>query len=145
MSPTRCLKAKVNNNFDGASASSVSWGDYGLQKQFFGGSPGLVVMGDDSCSRVRMFESRRHILDGHDFFTWICCKKCIVCLKWTKINKKRPGLAHLKKQFFRSTIIKKERYNFWSQSFYDLDLRHCLISLVINLLQPFSSFRIIIY
>ena len=29
-----------------------------------GGSPGLVVMGDDSYSRRREFESRRRILDG---------------------------------------------------------------------------------
>ena len=33
-----------------------------------GGSPGLVVMGVDSCSRGRGFESRRHTLDGHDIF-----------------------------------------------------------------------------
>ena len=59
-----------------------------------GGSPGLVVMGDDSCSNGRGFESRRRILDGH-FFTFICCKNCNVCLKRPKINKKRPGLAHL--------------------------------------------------
>ena len=26
---------------------------------------GLLVMGDDSCSRGRGFESRRHVLDGH--------------------------------------------------------------------------------
>ena len=33
-----------------------------------GGSPGLVVMGDDSCSRGCGFESQCHILDGHDIF-----------------------------------------------------------------------------
>ena len=55
-----------------------------------------MVMGDDSCLRGRGFESRCHILDGR-FFTLICCKYCIVCLKKPKINlKKRPGLAHLK-------------------------------------------------
>ena len=30
-----------------------------------GGSPGLVVMGGDSCSKGRVFESRHHILDRH--------------------------------------------------------------------------------
>ena len=30
-----------------------------------GGSPGLVVMGDNSCSRGNGFESWRRILDGH--------------------------------------------------------------------------------
>ena len=38
-----------------------------------GGSPSLVVMGDDSCSKGRGFESQRRILDGH-IFTLICCK-----------------------------------------------------------------------
>ena len=30
-----------------------------------GGSPDLVVMGDDSCSKGCGFKSRRRILDGH--------------------------------------------------------------------------------
>ena len=34
-----------------------------------GGSPDLVVMGGDSCSEGRGFESRHSILDGH-FFTY---------------------------------------------------------------------------
>ena len=38
-----------------------------------GGSPGVEVMGVDSCSEGRGFESQRRILDGH-FFTLICCK-----------------------------------------------------------------------
>ena len=33
-----------------------------------GGSHGLVVMGDDSCSRGRGFESWHRILDVHDIF-----------------------------------------------------------------------------
>ena len=53
-----------------------------------------MVMGDNSCLRGCGLESRRHILDGH-FFTLICCKIWIVCLKRQKINKKRLGLAHL--------------------------------------------------
>ena len=36
---------------------------------FQGGSPSLVVIGDDSCSRGCGFESRRRILDGHDSFS----------------------------------------------------------------------------
>ena len=54
-----------------------------------GGSPGLVVMGGDSCSKGCGYESRRLILDGHDIFTLICCQNCIVCLKRLKINEKR--------------------------------------------------------
>ena len=53
-------------------------------------------MGRDSRSEGCGFESRHHMLDGH-FFTHICWKNCNVCLKRSKINKKRPGLAHLKK------------------------------------------------
>ena len=68
-----------------------------LKKHYlaFCGTPGLVVMGDDSCLRRRGFESLRHILDGHDIYSLIiCCKNCIhVCLKILKINEKRPGLA----------------------------------------------------
>ena len=36
-----------------------------LKKQFKGGSPGLVVMGDNSCSRGHGFESKCCKLDGH--------------------------------------------------------------------------------
>ena len=36
-------------------------------------SPGLVVMGGDSCSEGCGFKSEHHIMDGH-FFTLICCK-----------------------------------------------------------------------
>ena len=51
----------------------------------WGGSPGLVVMGGDSCSKGPEFESRHHILNGHDIFTFICCKKCNdLCLKRRK-------------------------------------------------------------
>ena len=52
-----------------------------------GGSPGLVVMGDDSSLRGHEFKSRQRILDGY-FFTSICCKNCIVFLTRPKINKK---------------------------------------------------------
>ena len=51
-----------------------------------------MVMGDDSYSRGCGFESRCRILDGH-FFTFICCKNCIVCLKRPKINKKEAGVG----------------------------------------------------
>ena len=47
-----------------------------------------MVMGDDSLSNG--FEFQR--LDGH-FFTWICCKNCIACLKRPKRNEKEAGLA----------------------------------------------------
>ena len=37
-------------------------------KKKMGRSPGLVVMGGDSCSKGRDFESRHHILGGHGVF-----------------------------------------------------------------------------
>ena len=53
-------------------------------------------MGDNSCLRGRGFESWRGILDGH-FFTLICCKNYIVCLKIPKINEKEAGVGPFKK------------------------------------------------
>ena len=57
---------------------------------------GLVVMGEDSCSRVCVFESQQWILDGH-VFTFICCKICILCLKRLKISKKESSDVQFKK------------------------------------------------
>ena len=48
-----------------------------------GGSHGLVVMGGDSCSEGRGFESHHSMLDG-PFVTYICCKIVYVCLKRQK-------------------------------------------------------------
>ena len=40
------------------------------KKTVEGGSPGFVVMGDDSCLKVCWFKSRCHILDGYlDIFS----------------------------------------------------------------------------
>ena len=46
-------------------------------------SPGLVVMGVDSCSKGREFKSWHHILDGH-LFTYIFVVKLVMCLKRQK-------------------------------------------------------------
>ena len=43
-----------------------------------GGSPGLVVMGGDSYSKSREFESRHHILDGH--FSHVFVVKIVMCV-----------------------------------------------------------------
>ena len=59
-----------------------------------------MVMGRDSRSEGRGFESRHRILDGH-FFTYICCKNFNVCLKRPKINEKEAGLAHFFKKKFQ--------------------------------------------
>ena len=64
-----------------------------------GGSPGLVLIGGDLCSKDHGFESRHLILDGH-FCTLICCIICNdVCLKRPKINDKRgrgwPIIKHV--------------------------------------------------
>ena len=39
-----------------------------FKSEKMGGSPGLVVMRDDSCLIGHGFESWHCILDGHDFF-----------------------------------------------------------------------------
>ena len=64
--------------------------------KYVGGSPGLVVMGGDSCSKGREFESLHHMLDGH-FFTSICCENCNVWFEKTKINEKEAEDGHFKK------------------------------------------------
>ena len=72
-----------------------------LKKQTIGpkgGSPGLVVKGEDSCSEGCGFESQQRM----DIFTFICCTNCNVCLKRPKINKKRPRIAILKKELDRN-------------------------------------------
>ena len=48
----------------------------------YGGSPGLVVMGDDSCSRGHGFDSLRCILYGHDIFShWFAEKNVLFVWK----------------------------------------------------------------
>ena len=75
-----------------------------------------MVMGEDSCSKDHEFEYRCHILYGHlFFFTLICCKSCIVCLKRPKINKKeaRVGL-----------FIKKNKVQVNCTSLWDIVMTH---------------------
>ena len=43
------------------------------------GSPGLVVMRGDSCSKGCEFESQHRILDGH-FFTYLFIVKFVMCV-----------------------------------------------------------------
>ena len=62
--------------------------------------PGLVVMGGDSCTKGRGFESLHRILDGQ-FFTDICCKNCNdVCLKKTENKCLRGRALPIKKGFY---------------------------------------------
>ena len=58
-----------------------------------------MVIGGDSCSEGRGFESRHRILET--FFTYISCKKCNdVSMKRRKINDRRGwGWPILKKPF----------------------------------------------
>ena len=55
-----------------------------------GGSPGLVVMVDNSCSKGHGFKSWRHILDGH-FSHWFVAK--IVLFTWKYQNTLKIGRA----------------------------------------------------
>ena len=50
----------------------------GRKNSKVGGSPGLMVMGGDSCSKGRGFESRHHILDGH--FSHLFVVKIVMCV-----------------------------------------------------------------
>ena len=55
-----------------------------------------MVMGGDSVSKGRRFRSKHHILDGH--FSYLFVVKIACLFEKTKINEKRPGMAHLKKE-----------------------------------------------
>ena len=71
--------------------------------QRVGSLVGLVVTRDISWSRGRGFESQYRKLDGQ-FFTLICCKNCIACLKRLKINKKWPGMTHFLKKLYNADL-----------------------------------------
>ena len=55
---------------------------------YWGGSPGLVIMGGDSCSEGPGFESQHRILDGH--FSHLFAVK-IVMFVWKDENKLKRG------------------------------------------------------
>ena len=66
-----------------------------------------MVMVRDSLSNGRVFVSRHCILDGH-FSHLFVVKICNVCLKRPKMNELRPGLAHLKKIFYKKLALGSE-------------------------------------
>ena len=75
-------------------------------------SPGLVVMGENYCSRGCVFESQLQILDGlfqiillYTFFlaepsqdVFLCCTLCIVYLNRPKISEKEAKDGPLSKR-----------------------------------------------
>ena len=72
------------------------------------GSPGLMVIGEDSHPKDHGFESRQQILDGH-FFTYIVVKSVKYCLKRQKINYKEAGDGPFFKNNDQSLIVPKEQ------------------------------------
>ena len=64
-----------------------------------------MVMGGDSCSKGRGFESRHHILDGH-FSHIFVVKICNVCLKRPKINEKEAGVGPFKKTIAEAYVCR---------------------------------------
>ena len=86
------------------------------------GSPGLVVMVDNSRSKGRGFESQCHILDG-DFSHWFVVKNCIVCLKRPKINEKeaRVGPFFLKKVLSLVACLMKQNVILGRNLLYDCE------------------------
>ena len=74
---------------------------------FYGGSPGIVVMGDDSCSRGRGFKYHHRILDRH-FVTLISSMNCTFAWKDIENNRKRGRGWPIKKRG-RETHIREAR------------------------------------
>ena len=67
---------------------SLKWTDCITVTSFH--EPWSSVYGGRLMSKGRGFESR---ILGWYFFTLICCKNCIVCLKRLKINEKEAGVG----------------------------------------------------
>ena len=88
-----------------------------------GGSPGQVVMGDNSCPKGCGFKSRRHILDGI-FSHWFAVK-IVLMFEKTENKRKRSRGPFLKK---RDLVLKK-----WSpgQTFQGQDFSNKLCSFAI--------------
>ena len=85
-----------------------------LKKWFsVGGSPGLVVKGDESCSRGHGFESWHCILDGHDIFHVGLLWKLYCLFEKTK-NKPKRGLGRPNKNDFRNGANRFEQIIFSS-------------------------------
>ena len=85
-------------------------------RKLFAHCPGLVVMGVDSRSKGRGFESRRWILDGHDVFHIHLLWK-LYCL-----FEKRPGLAQFLRKLFARLPNALEQPNDMVK-WYQMDLR----------------------
>ena len=132
----RCqpVEAKIKTTFLAVSSVALrtykhpSTGKVNIFYRVLGGSPGLVVMGRDSCSKGRGFESQHCILDGH-FFTYICCKNCDeVCLKRPKINEKEAGVGPFKPPPFLPKLSQNPSGN-----------THCWESITEQLVSSFTS------
>ena len=65
-----------------------------------GGSSGLVVWEETHVPKVVSSNPSAVYWMDMTFFTLICCKICIVCLKRLKINEKEVGVKFLKKKLF---------------------------------------------
>ena len=100
-------RTKINKNMQGFGPLKnrgqkmsvlLSTAEVKRPRYYNGGSPGLVVMGGDSCSKGHGFISRCRILYGHNIFSHIFVIR-IVMFVWGDENKqkKRPRMAHFLK------------------------------------------------
>ena len=90
-------------------------------------SRGLVVMGGDSCSEGRGFESQHRIQDWN-FFTLICCK-IVLMFAWKrqKINEKEAGDGPFLKKTMQEQETDGNEVILWkkiAESFHN----NCLVS-----------------
>ena len=93
--------------------SNIKW----KIKLLKGRSPCLVVMGGDSCSEGRGFESQHYILDGN-FLTFICCQTCNACLKRRKKQKEAMDGPFFKKiKILIAELFPKMVLRYWSPDF----------------------------
>ena len=69
--PSKChFKGSIYENGEEVRISIMRWSNVGSYMDRLGGSPGLVVMTGDSCSKDCEFESQHRILEGPFFTLW---------------------------------------------------------------------------
>ena len=94
-------------------------------------SPGLVIIGGDSCSEGRGYESQRCILKGHSIFSHIFVEG-IVMFEKTKVNEKESGDGPYKNsqdctknEHGFGTIKRQCKSLFLNKYFYSFTVRVC--------------------
>ena len=101
---------------------NVSWSEPRQKLGLLSGSPGLVVMGDDSCLKGCVFKSRRRILDGHfDIFHIDLLYRLFCLFEKAKNKQKRGRVPPPKKASIFVSLIREHSLYGWPPVYTSLD------------------------